>query len=117
MPPPTMITSIVTAYSPHVRPSPRHQLRTDSLEGREFNVEQLALYLVDAADVDVVHHLTGRWVYRHRAARAFPRRTLHRRHQHLAAGRALGLAQRLVDQVHAVIATYDHEVRARALRL
>src|SRR3954452_19250733 len=42
------------------------------LEGREFDVVELAVDLLDLADVDVLHDIAGLRVNRDRAARALP---------------------------------------------
>src|SRR6266511_2968266 len=84
------------------------------LEGREFDVVEFAVDLLDLADVDVLHDVAGFRIDRDRAARAFPLHALHRPDQRIAVGLAAGLLQRLVDQANAVIAADRHEARARA---
>src|SRR5437879_5774374 len=84
------------------------------LEGREFDVVEFAVDLLDLADVDVLDDVAGFRIDRDRAARAFPLHALHRPDQRIAIGLAAGLLQRLVDQADAVIATDRHEARARA---
>ena len=83
----------------------------DRLESREFDVVELAVDLLDLADVDVLHDVAGFRIDRDRAARAFPLHPLHGRDQRIAVGLAAGLLQRLVDQVDAVIAADRHEAR------
>src|SRR5258707_9662527 len=87
------------------------------LEGREFDVVEFAVDLLDLADVDVLDDVAGFWIDRDRAARAFPLHALHRRDQFVAVGLAAGLLQRLVDQMDAVIAAHRHEARTGAERL
>src|SRR5512134_242137 len=70
----------------------------------ERHVYELVADLLDAANVDRLHHVARLGVDRHRAARAFPLQALRRRDHRLAVGVALGLLQRLVDRVHAVVA-------------
>src|SRR5436305_11825848 len=82
------------------------------LEGREFDVVEFAVDLLDLADVDVLHDVTGFRIDRDRAARAFPLHALHRSYQCIAVGLAAGLLQGLVDQADAVIAADRHEARA-----
>src|SRR6266568_1998978 len=82
------------------------------LEGREFDVVEFAVDLLDLADVDVLHDVAGFGIDRDRAARAFPLHALHRLDQLVAVGVAAGLLQRLVDQMNAVIAAHRHEAGA-----
>src|SRR4030081_2472435 len=75
----------------------------DRIEGRELDVVELALHLLDLADVDVLDDVAGLridrdraaraapWSDRDRAARAFPFHALHRIDQGFAVGLALGL--------------------------
>src|SRR5947208_3781899 len=79
------------------------------LEGREFDVVEFAVDLLDLADVDILHDVAGFRIDRDRAARAFPLRPLHGLDQRIAVGLAAGLLQRLVDQMNSVIAAYRHE--------
>src|SRR5207247_4198620 len=84
----------------------------DGLEGREFNVVELAVDLLDLADVDILHDVAGFRIDRDRPTRAFPLHPLHRFDQRIAVSLAAGLFQRLVDQADAVIAADRHEARA-----
>src|SRR4051812_17200640 len=68
------------------------------LEGREFDVIEFAVDLLDLADVDVLHDVAGFRIDRDRAARAFPLHALHRLDQRIAIGLAAGLLQGFVDQ-------------------
>src|SRR4051812_13418572 len=68
------------------------------LEGREFDVVEFAVDLLDLADVDVLHDVAGFRIDRDRAARAFPLHALHRIDQRIAVGLSAGLLQSLVDQ-------------------
>src|ERR1700745_3293750 len=79
------------------------------LEGREFDVVEFAVDLLDLADVNVLHDVAGFRIDRDRAARAFPLHALHCLDQRIAVGLAAGLLQRLVDQADAVIAADRHE--------
>src|SRR6266540_137852 len=83
------------------------------LEGREFDVVEFAVDLLDLADVDVLHDVAGLRIDRDRATGAFPLHTLHRLDQRIAVGLAAGLLQRLVDQADAVIPADRHEAGAR----
>src|SRR5258708_36959320 len=85
----------------------------DGLEGREFDVVEFAVDLLDLADVDVLHDVAGFRIDRNRAARAFPLHPLHGLDQRIAVGLAGGLLQRLIDQGNAAIAAHRHETRAR----
>src|SRR5580765_1763921 len=82
------------------------------LKSREFDVVEFSVDLLDLADVDVLHDVTGFRINRDRAARAFPLHALHRLDQRIAVSLAAGLLQRLVDQADAVIAADRHEARA-----
>src|ERR1035437_8000291 len=84
----------------------------DGLEGLEFDVVELAVDLLDLADVDVLHDVAGLRIDRDRAARAFPLHPLHGFDERVAVGLAAGLFQRLIDQMDAVIAAHGHEARA-----
>ena len=87
----------------------------DVLDLVELDVAELAVRrMLDLADVDVLDDVARRRVDRHRPARALPRHALHRGDELLAVGVAAGLLQRLVDEVHAVVAADRHEVRPHA---
>src|ERR1700751_647030 len=117
MPPPTTITFIGLfdaagfAEAPSFRGSP-HVLH--SLESRELNVVKSAIRLLDFSDVDVMHHVPCRGIDRYGTARAFPAHTLHHRHKLIAVDRSIGSLERLINEMHSVVATYRHEVRAFA---
>src|SRR5438067_5721688 len=85
------------------------------LESRELDIVELAVLLLDTADVDVLHDVAGLRIDRDRAARALPRHALHRGDERVAFGRALGLCERRIDHVHAVIAADRDEVRPEAV--
>src|SRR6476469_10042969 len=86
----------------------------DGFKGLEFDVVELAVDLLDLADVDVLHDVAGFRIDRNRAARALPLHSLHGADQRVAVGLPAGLFERLVDQVNAVIAADRHEARTRA---
>src|SRR5262245_38979353 len=86
----------------------------DLLELVEFDIEVPAADVLDAPDVDGLHDVARLRVDRDRAARAFPRHALGGRDQRLGVRLAAGFLQRLVDQVHAVIAADRQEVRVEA---
>src|SRR5258705_6584523 len=86
----------------------------DGLEGCEFDVVELAVDLLDLADVDVLHDVAGFRIDRDRAARAFPLHPLHGFDQRIAVGLATGLIEGLVDEMDAVIAADGHEAGTRA---
>src|ERR1700737_1620964 len=71
----------------------------DRLEGRELDVVELAIDLLDLADVDVLHDVAGIRIDRDRPARALPLHPLHRRDQLIAIGLAPRLLQPLIDQI------------------
>src|SRR5579871_5043298 len=76
------------------------------LHGRilvELDVVELAVAALDLANVDVLDDVARLRVDRDRATRAFPRHSLHRGEQRIAAGVAAGLLQRRVDQMHGVV--------------
>src|SRR5262245_44667176 len=56
----------------------------DRLEPRELDVVQLAVRLLDLADIDVVDHVAGLAIGRHHAPRTFPGHPLHGGCQRLA---------------------------------
>src|SRR5262245_38348735 len=90
----------------------------DRIELRELDVVELAVDLLDLADIDVLDDLAGVRIDRDRPARALPRHALHRADQGVGIGLAAGLLERLIDQVHAVVAAERDEVRAQpAVRL
>src|SRR3979409_2729976 len=76
----------------------------DGLEGRELDVVELAVLLLDLADIDVLDDVAGVRIDRDRTARAFPFHPLHGGDQPIAVSLAAGLLQRLVGEQHAVIA-------------
>src|ERR1700737_4628890 len=96
IPPPTTMTSIPDS------PGGGADV-LDRLEGRDFDVLQFPVHLIDSANVNVVHHVAGHPVDHHGAARAFPRGALHGGNQLAAVRRALGVLERLIDEVHAVV--------------
>ena len=83
--------------------------------GGEFDVVELAVLLLDLADVDVLNDVARLRIDRDRAARALPGHALHGGDQRIAVGLAAGLLQRRVHQVHAVIAADRHEIRPHAV--
>src|SRR5580698_1904667 len=86
-------------------------------EGREFDGPRLAVFFfLYLADVDVLDDVAGLWIDRDRAARAFPAHALHRGENGIRIGLAASFLQRLVDQVHTVIAPDRDEVGAMAGR-
>src|SRR5882757_3272192 len=63
----------------------------DGVEGLELDIVELAVDLLDLADIDVLHDVAGIRVDRDRAARAFPLHPLHGLDQAIAVGLAAGL--------------------------
>src|SRR5262245_2304251 len=76
----------------------------DGLERRELHIVQLAAGLLDLTHVDVLDDVAGLRIDRDRPARALPLHPLHGTDQRISVGRAIGLLQRFIDQVHAVVA-------------
>src|SRR5579871_7017743 len=76
-----------------------------------------AVLFLDLADVDILHDVAGARIDRDRTARAFPFHALHGADHGIGIGIAAGLFQRLVDQIHAVIAADRDEIGAVAGRL
>src|SRR5262249_31071948 len=99
------------------RPSTRSVLHgglegiLDVLDLVELDVDELAAHPLYPTNVDGLDHVTGLRIDRHRAARAFPTHPLRRRDQRFGIGRAAGLLERLVDDVHAVIRAGGEHVR------
>src|SRR5262245_36365784 len=90
----------------------RHLQRfLDRVEFPALDVVTLAVDLLDLADIDVLDDVAGLRIDRDRPARALPRHALHRPDQGVGVGLAAGLLERLVDQVHAVVAAERDEVR------
>src|SRR4029079_221655 len=77
----------------------------------DFHVAQAIGGLVDPLDVDGENDVARLRVDLDRTARAFPLHAFGRRDQRVAIGLAAGLLQRLVDQVHAVVAADREDVR------
>src|ERR1039457_961492 len=77
----------------------------DGLEGLEFDVVELAVDLLDLADIDVLHDVAGLRIDRDRAARAFPLHPLHGFDERVAVGLAAGLFQGLMNQMNIVKAS------------
>ncbi len=67
--------------------------------------------LLHLADIDGLHDIAGFGIDLDRAARAFPLQALGGVDEGLGVGLAAGLLQRLVDDVHAVVAADRAEVR------
>src|SRR5437879_10031707 len=67
---------------PGMKPKPASLLRLAGvlhrLEGREFDVVELTVDLLDLADIDVLHDVAGFRIDRDRAARTFPFHALYR---------------------------------------
>src|SRR5215470_13609018 len=76
----------------------------DRVESCELDIVELAVLLLDFADVDVLHDIAGVRINGDRPARAFPRQALHGRDQCIAIGLATGLLQCLINEMHAVVA-------------
>src|SRR5271170_7585838 len=76
----------------------------DVLDLVELDVAQAVADLLDAADVDREDDVAGLRIDRDRAARALPAHALGGGDERIAVGLAAGLLQRLVDELHAVIA-------------
>jgi hypothetical protein len=89
----------------------------DGLERGELDVVELSAHPLDLAYVDILHDVARFRIDRDRSARALPLHALHGLDQRLAIGDAVGCFQRLVDEVHAVIAADRHEVRPETVRL
>src|SRR3954466_8395259 len=89
----------------------------DGVEGLELDVVELAVDLLDLADVDVLDDVAGFRINRDRAAWALPGHALHRGKQRIAIRLALGLLHGLVDQVDAIVAADRHKPRTAAERL
>src|SRR3981081_4888186 len=68
----------------------------DGLEGRELDVVEFAVLLLDLADIDVLDDVAGVRIDRDRTARAFPFHPLHGGDQPIAVGLAPRLLQRFV---------------------
>src|SRR3982074_1651761 len=62
----------------------------DRLKGLEFDVVELAVDLLDLADVDVLHDVAGFRIDRDRPSRTFPLHPLHGLDQAIAVGLAAG---------------------------
>ena len=75
---------------------------------------QFAADLLDPAEIDGLDDVARLRVDRDRAARAFPCQPLGGRDQRVAVGLAAGLLERLVDDVHAVIAADREDSRGCA---
>src|SRR5260370_7443432 len=71
----------------------------DGLEGREFDVVEFAVDLLDLADVDVLHDVAGFRIDRDRAARAFPLHPLHGFDQRIPLGLPAVLLHPLLHHV------------------
>jgi hypothetical protein len=76
----------------------------------DFHGDQMAVDLLDLANIDRLDDVTGLRIDRNRPARTFPVQAPGGVDERLAVGLAAGLLQRGVDQVHAVIAADREEV-------
>src|SRR5262245_25885649 len=70
----------------------------------ELDVDDVVADLFDPADVDVLNYVAGCRIDRDRAARALPLHPLGGCDEGIAVGLAAGLLERLINEVHAVIA-------------
>src|SRR5262249_23888390 len=95
----------------------RLQRILDGLEGGELDVVEAAVHFLDLADVFIVNDVPRLRIDGHRSARAFPRHAFHRCEQRFAVGLAAGLFQRLVDEMHGIVAADGDEVRTLAVSL
>src|ERR1700722_19702658 len=86
-------------------------------EGLDLDGAGLAADLFDFADIDVLHDVAVARIDRDRASRAFPFHALHGPDDGVGIGIAIGLFQRLVNQVHAVIAADRNKIGAMTGRL
>src|SRR5262245_1141492 len=82
----------------------------DLVKFGEFHVVQFAIQLRNLAHVDVLDDVARIRIDLDRSARTLPFHALHGVDQSVTIGRAIGLLERIIDQVHAVIATDRHEV-------
>src|SRR6202023_2794630 len=76
----------------------------------DLDVAHLPSHVLDAADVDRLDHVARLRIDRDRAARALPGHALGGGDQALAIALAGGFFQRLVDEVHAVIAAERKQI-------
>src|SRR5262250_765406 len=83
----------------------------DVLDLVELDVEKLAADLLNPAYVDGLHDVAGLGVDGYGAARTFPLHAFGGSDQGVAVGRARGLLQGLVDEVHAVVAADGVDIR------
>src|SRR5262245_32029529 len=82
----------------------------DRLLHVELDVPQLAVLLLDLADVHVLHDVARLRVDEDLAARALEDLALHGREQRVAAALSLGRLERAVGETHAVPGADGHEV-------
>ena len=68
-----------------------------------------------SSDVDVLDDVAGLRIDRDRAARAFPFHPFHGADKPIAIGRAAGLPQRLIEDMHSVVAADREEVCPHAI--
>src|SRR5215831_2302401 len=88
----------------------------DGLERRELDILQLAIDLLDLAHVNVLHDVTRVRVDRDRPTRAFPLHALHRRYESVTVRASAGLLERLINDVHGVVAAHGYEIGPKAVR-
>src|SRR6516225_9788575 len=69
----------------------------DGLKGCELDIVELAVDLLDPADIDILNDVARRRVDRDRAARALPFHCLHGVDQLVAIRAAAGVFQRLIN--------------------
>src|SRR5262249_52804246 len=82
----------------------------DILNPVELDVDERPADLLHPTHIHGLHRLAGRRIDRHRTARAFPRHALGGRDQGVAVAVAVALFQRLVDEMHAVVAAHRKEI-------
>src|SRR5712691_133763 len=90
---------------------PRLERILDVLDLVELDVEELPADLLHPADIDGLNDVAGLRIDRDRPARALPLHPLGGADQRGSIGVAAGLLQRLVDEVHPVVATNRIDIR------
>ncbi len=86
----------------------------NSLKGNELDIVELAVDLLDLADLNILDDVPRLRIDRYRPARTLPFHAFHGAHERVAAGIAIGLLEGIIDEMHSMIAADREEVRSHA---
>src|SRR3979411_1338417 len=86
----------------------------NSLKGSKLDIVEFAIDLLDLADINILNNVPRLRINRYRPARTLPFHTFHGAHERVAVGRAIGLPEGLIDEMHSIVAADRKEIRSGA---